>query len=253
MEFYQRTHVGKIRSNNEDYLEVLKLEEDMSLLIVADGMGGHNKGEVASKLATEMVIEAIKEDCKLKIEQIKSDPKLGALCLTEAIRKSNAIVYGKSMEEDFFGMGTTLVCALIVKGKLLISNVGDSRCYILRNANLKQLTKDNSYVQELVESGAISQEEALHHAKKNVITRAVGTDSSVVVDNYEYSLYKGDRILLCTDGLSNMLMDEDIQNILNTNMDIESCGDLLIEEALKAGGLDNVSLLLADYNDEVNV
>lgn len=251
MKFYQNTHVGKIRSNNEDYLGIMNLNDKVHLLIVADGMGGHNKGEIASELATEIVINAIKNNCDKIIDLINEESPALIDFITKAIVKANSLVYSKSLEDDFFGMGTTMVCALISKDKMWIFNVGDSRCYILRNSGLKQLTKDNSYVQELVESGVISQVEALTHANKNMITRAIGTDSSVVVDTYEYSIYPGDQILLCSDGLTNMLGDEDIKRILNSEKNISISGELLIEKALEAGGADNVSLILADYNDEV--
>lgn len=252
MEYYLRSHVGKVRSNNEDFIGHFPLCDGTHIFVVSDGMGGHNKGEIASKIATTTVISAMENE-KSQIENFLEDGELQKTMnlLIHSIKMANQVVYEESEKEEFFGMGTTLVAAVIANDRLMVANVGDSRCYLIRNDEIKQLTRDNSFVQELVESGIITAKEAMTHSQKNVITRAIGTDCDIKVDTYEFELEDGDIIMLCSDGLSNMVKDEEILNISSSALTLEEQTNKLIDKALENGGLDNISLICIKYENKV--
>lgn len=252
MEYYLKSHVGKIRSNNEDFIGHFPLCEGVHIFVVSDGMGGHHKGEVASRIATNTVISAM-ESQKSQFESFLKNGELqkNMNLLVNSIKLANQAVYEESEKEEFFGMGTTMVAAVIAQDRLLVANVGDSRCYLIRNDHINQLTKDNSYVQELVESGVITAEEAVTHAQKNIITRAIGTDFDIKVDTYEFELELDDIVMLCSDGLTNMVKDEDILNILTSSVDLEEKTNRLVDRSLENGGLDNISLICIKYENKV--
>lgn len=254
MEYSLRSHVGKVRSNNEDFIEHFNICENAHIFIVSDGMGGHNKGEVASKIATQTVISLIEKDKSVIAESISTGKFQDTMMLlVNSIKLANQVVYEEGEKEEFFGMGTTMVTAIIAGDRLLIANVGDSRCYLIRNGAIKQLTKDNSFVQELLESGVITPEEAITHSKKNIITRAIGTDCYLKVDTYEFELEAEDMIILCSDGLTNMIRDEEILSISSSDSSLEDKTDKLVDKALENGGLDNISLILIKYDNKVGV
>lgn len=254
MEYCLRSHVGRVRSNNEDFIEHFSICKNAHIFVVSDGMGGHNKGEVASKIATHTVV-SLMEKAKHKISESILSGKLQDTMgiLVDAVKQANQVVYEEGEKEEFFGMGTTMVTALVAEDRLLIANVGDSRCYLIRDGRIRQLTKDNSFVQELVESGVITEEEAVNHSKKNIITRAIGTDCYLKVDTYEFELEKEDFIILCSDGLTNMIRDEEILSISSSDYNLEEKTDKLVEKALEYGGLDNISIILIKYDGKVGV
>ena len=208
-----RTHKGRIRSSNEDSL----LLERPYLFAIADGMGGYNAGEVASRLALEK-LKAEKEDL-IRYEKARSDASLE-------------------------GMGTTL-CGIYFTGtgKGYVFNVGDSRVYLLRKDQLKQITRDHSLVAEMVENGEISQEEAFNHPRKNMLTRGIGVDEKVNGDVFVIDVYTDDIILLCSDGLTDMLHDDEIRERLRTE-DPEEAADSLLSRSLENGGRDNISFII---------
>lgn len=240
------SHVGKVRKNNEDYCmgEVIKLnnEETLGIFALADGMGGHKKGEVASKLAVENILKYLKENLLLsnsiKIDYIDD-------IIKQAYNNVNSIIYNKSLQqEECSGMGTTLVTAILYKDDLYISNVGDSRCYLLSNNNLNQISIDHSVVEELIRANIITEEEAIHHPHRNHITRAIGTDEIVVVDIFKERLNKGDLVLLASDGLTGCVYEDDIKEVLRQSKDISDINDNLIKMANDISGRDNVSVVL---------
>ncbi|MGB5824164.1 MAG: Stp1/IreP family PP2C-type Ser/Thr phosphatase [Proteocatella sp.] len=252
MEYYLKSHVGKVRSNNEDFIGHFPLCDTVHIFVVSDGMGGHNKGEIASRIATTTVISAM-ENQKSQIENFLKNGEMqkNMNLLVNSIKMANQAVYEESEKEDFFGMGTTMGTALIADERLMVANVGDSRCYLMRNKKINQLTKDNSFVQELVESGIITSEEATTHSQKNVITRAIGTDCDIKVDTYEFELEDEDIVMLCSDGLTNMIKDEELLKILSSTVTLEEKANILIDRALENGGLDNISLICIKYENEV--
>ena len=240
------SHVGKVRKNNEDYCmgEVIKVneEETLGIFALADGMGGHKKGEVASQLAVQNILEYLKENLlqsnSIKIDYIDD-------IIKQAYNNVNSIIYNKSLEqEECRGMGTTLVTAILYKEDLYIANVGDSRCYLLSNNNLNQVSIDHSVVEELIRANIITQKEAIHHPHRNRITRAIGTDDMVVVDIFKERLNKGDLVLLASDGLTGCVYEDDIKEVLRQSKDISDINDNLIKMANDISGRDNVSVVL---------
>ena len=223
------THVGCVRGHNED-----SFLAQSPLFVVADGMGGHEAGEVASEIAVNTISNYAPKE--------PNGPQLG-----EAIQKANlAILEGAATGLGKPGMGTTVTAAMIFDNQLLIAQVGDSRAYLLHNGQLQRITRDHSLVADLVEQGRLTEEEARIHPQRSVITRALGSDPNTMPDAYALRLSQGDRLLLCSDGLSGMVLDSRIESILNRYSDVQECCDKLIDEALKAGGLDNVTAIVVD-------
>ena len=246
MKTFSKTDVGMVRDVNQDYVFVsdTPIGSLPNLLIVADGMGGHKAGEYASRFATEVVKDEISQSREESPEAI----------MTQAIITANKKLR-EAAEQDkrLHGMGTTLVVAAVIDKTLYFANVGDSRLYLINNG-IKQLSKDHSLVQEMVRLGGINQEEAKHHPDKNIITRAVGGREKVEVDFFEYRLKIGDTILMCTDGLSNMVEDEEILGIVRRSRDVVEAVEQLIESAKEHGGSDNIGVILAEpFADEVKL
>ena len=229
------THIGKVRRNNQDSFLVLNAEKYF-ILVVADGLGGHNAGEVAS----QYVVDSIKqyfEKSQIEHSQIKKAD------IDRLIDEINSSLYKMAEnDESMSGMGTTLTMC-ITNGKTAnIFNIGDSRVYLI-GENLSQITKDHSLVQYMIDIDEITEEEALTHPKKNVITRAVGTQPSVYADHYLVNLQKGEKLLLCSDGLTNNVEAEDIERIIKSN-DTQSSVDNLINQANENGGSDNSTVVV---------
>ncbi len=247
MQVYGKSIVGNHRKNNEDAIFINKELEGVfkNLFIVADGMGGHNAGEIASMLAINSFVEYVKTHSdSSSLEQDILDVMVGA------IQYANNVIYEKaSSEEGFNGMGTTMDALCIYKNKMYITHIGDSRVYLLRNHNLSQLTKDHSYVMELVKLGKLTEEEAMVHPKKNIITRAVGIEKLIEIDTIINNIENNDQLLLCSDGLTNMISNSDIKNILECNLSISEKMDLLINTANQNGGMDNISVILVKQED----
>lgn len=239
------SHVGKVRKNNEDYCkgEIISTKsKDIGIFAIADGMGGHNKGEVASELAVENIIKFLKENLiqneSVKINYIDD-------ILKQAYNSVNSIIYKKSKEDDSFsGMGTTLTTVILYDKKAYIANVGDSRCYLLQNNILEKVTRDHSLVEELIAQKAITEEEAKNHPRRNVITRALGTERMIIVDIYKKELNKDSILLLATDGLTGYVDKEEINDIISKDNNIKDIATELIEIANNKSGKDNVSVVL---------
>jgi serine/threonine protein phosphatase PrpC len=230
------TDVGAVRQNNED---AIAFEPAHGLAILADGMGGHNAGEVASHLAVETVERRL-------LQAIGEDAPDYAELLTDAVHQANTAVYERSkLIADCNGMGTTLVVACFDTDQAHIANVGDSRLYLYRGGELNQLTRDHSLVAEMVEKGFMSAEEARESPQKNIITRAVGLQAEVEVDIYQHPLQAGDLCLLCSDGLSDVVDDQGILGCIEENIsDIDALSRQLVDKALQAGGPDNISVIV---------
>lgn len=228
------TNVGNYRKNNEDSYFV---NESKNLYILADGMGGHLAGEKASKMATEIIasdFENVKEINSLE----------GAIeILSSSIRDANREIFNSSEEnEDYRGMGTTVSAGIILGDVLIYSNVGDSRIYKI-NKDIEQITRDDSFVNYLKEIGEITEEEAKNHPKKNVLTKAVGTIADIDVSVNTLKIEEEDIFLFCSDGLTNMIPDEEIFKIIKENTP-EVAKDKLLDLALKNGGMDNITFIL---------
>lgn len=238
MEWAYRSDVGRVRSHNEDSIAVHELGKQL-VVVVADGMGGHKAGDVASRLAAQAVEEELRHiSVTHTVNELKEQ-------LIESIEKANSRVLQLSQEnESLAGMGTTLVVAVIQEEHVLIANIGDSRAYLVNRDMCKQLTRDHSLVNELLSMGEITESEAKGHPQKNILVRAVGTDPQVKPDVVLETWNEGDYLLLCTDGLTNMVSDELIHSIIKTEQTTDWKADELIRRALEAGGVDNVSLAL---------
>ncbi|WP_077367355.1 Stp1/IreP family PP2C-type Ser/Thr phosphatase [Anaerosalibacter sp. Marseille-P3206] len=233
------TDRGRLRENNQDYYYSSKTL-DLPLFIVADGMGGHKAGEVASKMAVEIIVEVFNSN---KVN-VSKDEKTIINTIKQAIDEANEKIYKKSLANlEFNGMGTTLTMAYILGKKLLVGHIGDSRVYIIQDNKIYQITEDHSLVAELVKNGSISAEEAQYHPQKNIITRAVGTSKSIDTDIVIDEVKKGDIILLCTDGLTNMIDDLEIKNIIKDNDDMQKACEGLVKRANELGGLDNITAI----------
>ncbi|MDR0879926.1 MAG: Stp1/IreP family PP2C-type Ser/Thr phosphatase [Clostridioides sp.] len=246
MEFSSASHIGKIRKNNEDYCrgEIVETEfGPVGVFAIADGMGGHNKGEVASKLAVTNIIKFLKENI-LKYGNIKLDYMDDVM--RQAYNSVNKIIFDRSKESpEYFGMGTTLVTAIVFEDNLCIANVGDSRGYILHDRKFDQITTDHSLVAELVSANIITEEEARVHPQRNRITRAMGTDSMVAVDIFKYKLRDDDIILMATDGLTGFVEYKEIRKtIIDNRDDLNKTSESLINIANDISGKDNVSVIL---------
>jgi protein phosphatase len=221
------TDIGRVREKNDDSVLV-----DPPLYVVADGMGGHRGGDVASQLALET------------IEGLAAE---GRGSLAEQVRRANRAVWDRSVEDErLSGMGTTLTAARIEGASALIAHVGDSRAYLLRDGVMRQLTADHTLVARMVQSGEISADEADVHPHKNVLTRALGTDEDVEVDEDTVALLDGDRLLLCSDGLTGMVTEDQIQAILENSDVPQQAADRLVKAANRAGGIDNISVVVLD-------
>ncbi len=227
--FGSRTDIGCVRDHNEDSLCVAP-----PLFVVADGMGGHAAGEVASEIAVETISEL-------------APPTLDADALCAAVEQANlAIIQAARQGRGRKGMGTTCTAAMVEGQRLIIAQVGDSRAYLLHEGKLSQLTRDHSYVAELIEAGEITREEARTHPRRSAITRALGSDPRTQPDLYDFSVSAGDRLLICSDGLTSMLRDDEISDIMNKADDPQRCASRLVSAAIAAGGLDNVTVIVVN-------
>lgn len=227
------TDVGNRRSFNEDSVGCYE-NEDFGIYIVADGMGGHNAGEVASEMAKNVVMNYV-----LNHRDEESPEEI----LNEALQNANRRIYKEGLlNEECNGMGTTITAALLRGNDLTIVNVGDSRGYVMKGEELIKVTKDHSLVQELIDNGTITKEEAKNHPNRNVITRAVGTNPVVKADYYKLDIRDVSKVLLCSDGLTNEVSEEDILEILKSD-DGEQCKQL-INMSKENGGRDNISVII---------
>ncbi|KRL93081.1 Stp1/IreP family PP2C-type Ser/Thr phosphatase [Levilactobacillus hammesii] len=247
MKVAYRTSIGKQRNDNEDYVDVFTNLAGQHLAIIADGIGGHQGGDVASAMAVSHLGH--------EFEQTDlTTPAAARTWITGEITAENQSIIDKSNQfADLNGMGTTLVAALYFTEEVVIASIGDSRAYLLRDRQFRQLTEDHSLVNELVKRGEISKQAARHHPQKNVIIRSLGISTDARFDLNTYPLVAGDQLLLCTDGLTNMVADEDIRKVLLSDQTPAEKCDQLIEMANAAGGLDNITvLIIANPDGEVS-
>ena len=246
MKTFSMTDIGRKREINQDY--VFATDETIgnlpNLLVVADGMGGHRAGDFASRFTVEVLAEEVQNSKETHPEQI----------LGIAIQTANERLMEEAAKDSRLeGMGTTLVAATILDHVLYFANVGDSRLYLI-NKEIRQLSKDHSMVEEMVRLGGLTEEEAKHHPDKNIITRAMGVKDKVEPDFFEYRLKGGDTILMCSDGLTNMVDDDEIFQIVKSARDIVEAVETLIQRANENGGSDNIGIVLAQpYADEVSI
>ena len=246
MKTFSMTDIGRKREVNQDY--VFATDETIgnlpNLLVVADGMGGHRAGDFASRFTVEVLAEEV-QNCK------ETHPET---ILGNSIQAANERLLEEAQKDNRLeGMGTTLVAATILDHVLYFANVGDSRLYLI-NKEIRQLSKDHSMVEEMVRLGGLTEEEAKHHPDKNIITRAIGVKQKVEPDFFEYRLKGGDIILMCSDGLTNMVDDDEIFQIVKSARDIVEAVESLIQRANENGGSDNIGVVLAQpYADEVSV
>lgn len=241
-----KSEIGEKRNNNEDSIFISDESDNKNLYIVADGMGGHRAGEVASNSAINAFVDYI----KLHSNEFENENEILDI-MVGAMQYSNKMVYEKSKEDEkFWGMGTTLTALAIRNKKLFIVHVGDSRVYILDEGKIRQLTTDHSYVMELVKLGEITKEEADLHPGRNIITRAIGTKDDVEVDTVIESLKHGDIVLMCSDGLTSMVSESDIENILNCENTLKEKVEVLINKANENGGKDNISVIILEQEEE---
>lgn len=242
MQLYSSTDIGYHRKLNEDYYNNY-IEDNLVLMIVADGMGGHNAGEIASELAVKSFRYYFKENfshCDNYLDLLKD-------CLNYA----NGIIYDESHNnEELLNMGTTIVVALIVDKSLYVLNVGDSRAYFTNSYGFRQISKDHSLVNDLLSNGTITEEEAKNYIQRNVITKSLGSEKIVEPDMLALDMEDGDMVLLCTDGLNSMVEDDEIEKILNKEISIEGKVKELIDKSLENGGLDNITISLYKKEEE---
>lgn len=238
MKAFALTDVGKNRVTNQDYVYCKSdaVGNLPNIFIVADGMGGHKAGDIASVTAVDAVLKSIEKSQKTDVISI----------MEEAVREANKTLYEKSKSnEEWAGMGTTLVLATVVDSTIVVANIGDSRLYLIDDG-IHQITRDHSYVEEMVSIGEIDKSEARTHSKKNIITRAIGVEEETHADFFEVQFKKGDKLLMCSDGLTNMIEDNDILSVIAGNNDIESTVHKLIDLANDSGGKDNIAVLIAE-------
>lgn len=250
MKTFSMTDVGRRREMNQDYMftsetAVGKLP---NLFIVADGMGGHKAGEYASKFTVDTMVDIIKN----------TKAKEPVAAIGQALKEANRLLLKEARtDESKAGMGTTVVAATLLDKTLYAANVGDSRLYVLNQDTITQITRDHSLVEEMIRLGEMDKADAKDHPDKNIITRAVGVAPELEIDFFEIEINNGDIILLCTDGLTNMIEDEDIRRIVLSQRDIVERTEKLIEAANRNGGRDNITVVVlepfakADTNESI--
>ncbi|WP_248926445.1 Stp1/IreP family PP2C-type Ser/Thr phosphatase [Paenibacillus hamazuiensis] len=248
MKMAVKTDIGRVRMVNEDRAVVLEDVGGFTLAIVADGMGGHQAGDIASQMAIEQIqlhLQSIhtgmsREECKDAVKY--------------AIETANENIYEfASQRENYHGMGTTVVVAAAALDHIVIGHIGDSRAYRINPGLIEQLTEDHSLVNELVKSGQISREEASHHPRRNVLTRALGTEPTIEVDVQEIEWVEGEFLLICSDGLSSLVSKDDLIDTVLSEGTLDEKADRLVQRALDAGGDDNVTVILVKNESEPSI
>lgn len=246
MQYYGKTDIGMHRKENQDRIEIPNEKNNLKLFIVADGMGGANAGGVASQMAIEYVKNSIIDG----IEETGYEREKIEELLRKAIVDANKYVYNKSKaNSEYAGMGTTISVTLVVKNKVYVGHVGDSRIYRIRKHIMRQLTKDHSYVQELLRSKTITKEEAENHPQKNILIKVLGCEPNIEPDVMVKGFVKDDVLLLCSDGLTNMIDKDDIHEMISKGKhNLKETCNSLISRAKDNGGYDNISVILI-FND----
>ncbi len=244
MKTFSISDIGKKRESNQDYAFTSErpVGNLPNLFLVADGMGGHNAGDYASRYTVERVVQLVKQSTA-------KDPKE---ILQEAITQTNREVIQLAEERiERKGMGTTLVAMTLIDHEMVIANVGDSRLYVI-GEEIKQITRDHSLVQEMVRLGELNQETAKAHPDKNIITRAIGAEPNIKIDFFQRKLKENEEVLMCTDGLTNMVEDEEIRRIYKGQRDSVEKAEKLVQKANENGGRDNITVVVIEpFSDEV--
>lgn len=239
MKTFSMTHIGRRRETNQDYMYTSETAVGNlpNLFLVADGMGGHAAGDYASRFTIEKIVEHVGQS-------IEKEP---VMLLKQAIAYANQLLMKEaSYDAQKAGMGTTIVAATCQGDRLYIANVGDSRLYIINQEKITQITRDHSLVEEMVRMGEMDEKDAKVHPDKNIITRAIGVGAEVAVDFFETKVSEGDIILMCSDGLTNMIEDSDIKKIVLGQRDIVEKAERLVETANQNGGRDNITVVLVE-------
>ena len=236
---YAKSDIGKVREINQDAYYISDSLDQVQLYMLADGMGGYNGGEIASKLA----IQSAKSYIENNFKEIEKDRESIIQLVGSSMEYANMVVYEKSKEnKDLEGMGTTLEICLIYNNKVYIGHVGDSRIYRIRKEFMRKLTQDHSYVQKLVKDGTITKEEAMHHPQKNMLMKALGCNAFVEPDVMVKGFLKEDILIMCSDGLTNLVSQEEI--FKEAKKDIEQAPKKLVEKANNNGGYDNITVVI---------
>lgn len=239
MRVWGRTDIGLVRSENQDAYSICEMKEYTSA-VVCDGMGGTNGGRVASSLAVDVYQQEIEEKLRTGMNSQEM-----ALAMSESVKKANEAVRQRAAEnKEYQQMGTTLVSAVAQKERAVLANVGDSRAYHINRSGIRQITRDHSVVENMVERGDLTPEEAKHHPRRNLITRALGPDADVQTDTFELIWKQGDFILLCSDGLVNTVSDQEILFEVIHNGEPDTCLERLLDLSKQRGAPDNVTMLL---------
>lgn len=240
MKQYYLTDRGKVRKQNEDAVGLLKNQAEQTLAIVADGMGGHKAGDVASSIVRSLFLDEWKQNEGIdSIEDAKE-------WLDERIRMANKKVYDHAQTNpECDGMGTTVIASILLKNDIIIAHIGDSRSYLF-NQTLEQITTDHTLVNELVQNGEITKQEADNHPQKNVLMKALGTDESITPDVFSVEWEINDRLLICTDGLSDKLSETEIAAFLSGDKSIEDIAEELVDRANELGGEDNITVVILE-------
>ena len=247
MRYASATDTGTVRKNNEDFRAVLNVGQD-TVFVIADGMGGHAVGELASRTAVEYVLSALPRE----LETAKNKKEIEDV-LHLIIEKANVRVYLESLDnKEFQGMGTTLTIAVLRDWRLYVSHIGDCRVYLMHGSTLDRLTVDHTLVQELVDSGSITEEEALTHPKRHVLLKSLGVNEYMSPDTYSFDISEGDLILMCTDGLYGYVEETEIRTILRRHKDLDACAGQLVGAANRMGGKDNVTVILIHCDRDKN-
>lgn len=246
MEIAYQTDIGQEREDNQDYVGVFTNQDQLTFAIVADGIGGHQGGDVASSMAVSHIGYHFEQTTfKNPVDAVK--------WLSDQVQIENGKIIDKSNQfKDLNGMGTTMVAAIFFDDQMVVANIGDSRGYLRRNGELNQLTEDHSLVNELVKRGVITEQEAKTHPQKNIITRTLGISPDADIDINLYQLESSDQLLLCTDGLSNMVSNQQLDGVLKSDQTLAEKCQQLIKMANEAGGPDNITVLIADNAQEVD-
>lgn len=239
-EFFSHTDTGRVRTNNEDSIA---LDESCGVAVLADGMGGYAAGEVASGMACDF----IKSELGRWLHEASANASDGDVkrAMDICVDNANRAIFGAANSNPTYaGMGTTLVLAVFRSGRLLMGHIGDSRGYRLRDGQLQQITKDHSLLQEQIDAGILTPEQAQYAANKNLVTRALGVEDLVLMETHLHDIQSGDIYLMCSDGLSDMLRDQQIADVMSAHTSLPEMGEALVAVANEAGGRDNIAVVL---------
>jgi len=241
MKVFALTDRGNVRLENQDYFYVSNEPVGVldNLFVVCDGIGGNKAGDYASRFTTEKFVEEVE----------RRDEKVFAIFDDAVVGSNRKLMEMAATSPEYEGMGTTLVSLTAKDGTAIIANVGDSRAYVYNASSLKQITKDHSVVQELIDLNIITKEEAKNHPRRNAITKAMGYDFELLPDIFDIEVKKDDIFILCTDGLTNMVEDDDICNIMSEGLELEALGKKLMQTALNNGGKDNITIVLVKIEE----